>query len=232
MSSNPGPSSHPHGQTLPRGHGTSVSYSVLRFIARRIPPSLLRVKAVDVTMLPKDRWRLPAESTGIRWATAADIRRLHDLSFRPPGVDSRLARGGRALVYAEQGQIVGCMWFEPSAPVYEGWLHILLADTERWISDNYVAPDHRGKGIAGRLGHYGRAHLPADVTGVVAVTTFLNTASRRTAEKSGYDITRVWYVRLFGFTVVKLPHRWSIGWWRPSRPLKIPLTEIMPGAPR
>ena len=212
--------------------GTSASYSVLRFIARRIPPSVLRVKAVDVMVLPRKRWRPPTESTAIRWANPDDIRRLEDLSFRPPGVDARLARGGRAVVWVERDQIVGCLWFEPSAPVYEDWLHFLLTDAQRWISDSYVAPDHRGKGISAQLGHYGRAHLPAGVTSVVAVTTFLNAASRRSAEKSGYDITRIWYVRVLGFTVVKLPQRWRIGWWRSSRPLQLPLTEITPGAAR
>ena len=137
-----------------------------------------------------------------------------------------MARGGRALIRVEGNEIIGCLWFEPTAPLYENWLQLLLSESERWISDTYVLPEHRGEGISSQLGSYGRAQLQDHVIRVGAITNALNVPTRRAAEKAGYEFVRVWYFRLLGLTIVKLPTGWQGGWWRSERPLLLPLAEF------
>jgi hypothetical protein len=110
-------------------------YSLFRFVAKWIPGWLFRVKTVCVMELHRKNWKLPTDTSGIRWAGADDVERLEDLSRRRPGGQARLARGGRALIGVDGDRILGCMWFEPSAPLYEKWLQLVVGDSERWISD-------------------------------------------------------------------------------------------------
>ena len=205
---------------------TKAGYSVLRMSARRIPPWVLRAKGVDLVILRRERAQPPPESAPIRWASPHDVAQIEELAGLPAGVYAQLARGGLAVVWVERDEVLGCTWFEPTARLHEGWLQFVLTDAQRWISYTYVSPDERGRGISGHLGEYALSSLQPDVTCVAGVSSFLNTASRRASEKVGFDILRIWYIRVFGLTVLRGAQRWRFGRWRASRPLRVSLSEI------
>jgi GNAT superfamily N-acetyltransferase len=120
------------------------------------------------------------------------------------------------------------MWFEPKAPAYEGWLLIQLSNRDWWLSDIYVSPDHRGKGIANQLDQFGRTELANHgVNNVAGVANALNYAVLRSSEKGRYYAVRIWYIRILGWTLIRLPRRWLFGWWALGRSLKVSLSEIM-----
>ena len=120
------------------------------------------------------------------------------------------------------------MWFEPTAPLYEDWLQFELRDSDRWISDIYVAPSQRGRSLANHLGHWGRANLPEDVTAVIGVTNALNKGSLRAGQKAGYDVIPMTYGRILGLTAVKLPGRTWFGRPGRRRPFRVRVAEVAP----
>jgi hypothetical protein len=206
---------------------TSSVYWLLHRGARLIPSWVLRVKAVYILQLDREHWRPPTDTQAIRWATGDDLGRLKDMTKQPPaGVGARVARGGRAVIRVDGDDIIGCVWFEPTAPLYKNWLQLLLSESEQWISDTYVVPQRRGEGISSQLSSYGRAQLPDHVIRVGAITNALNASVRRVAENAGYESVRIWYFRLLGLTIAKLPSGWQGGWWRSERPLLLPLAEL------
>ena len=203
------------------------AHSLMRGVARVVPRGALRAKAVTVMQLHRRHWREPAaEQRATRWAAEADVELLESYASRPPGVRVRLDRGGNAVLQFDGSRLLGCMWFEPRAPLYEGWLQIVIGDSDRWISDVFVDPEHRRQGVAGRLGSTGRSWQPPEVQRVAGIATSLNTPSVRSAAKAGYEIARFWYVRLLGITVVKLPGGWRGGVWNSAHPLCVPLSDF------
>ena len=136
-------------------------------------------------------------------------------------------RGGRAAIREKGDQVIGCIWFEPEATAYDGWLQIRLSNTDWWISDVFVSPDHRGEGIANQLGDFGRMELAMHgITNLVTVTNAVNYPALRSSEKVRYKSIRIWYVRFLGWTLVRLPRRWRFGWWGWRRYLQVSFSKL------
>jgi GNAT superfamily N-acetyltransferase len=203
------------------------TYSLLRQIGKLIPPFIFRAKALYVLWLPRNRWNPQVDRSGLRWATDEDVEQLDNLDHQPPAAKFRFEKGCRAAIREEKGQLIGCIWFEPVASACDGWLQIQLRNSDLWISDVYVSPDHRGKGIANQMGDFARAELvTSGITNLVTVTNTLNYPAIRSSKKAKYEATRIWYARLFGLTFVRLPREWRIGWWGLGRSLQVPLSEL------
>ena len=200
-------------------------YRLATKLASVIPAWLFRVQTKCIVCLPRSRWSdVSDQHTRIGGKDdEAELERL----WPPDVVSSRFERGSMVVVYEEDRRIVGGMWFDRVAPRYEKWLQIHIPHHVRWVNDVVVDPEFRGRGIAGRLGSLGRAKLPPDIEAVAAVITGLNDASRRSAEKSGYSSTCVFYVRIAGVTAARLPWGWRVGLWRERKPLHLNLGDLV-----
>ena len=203
------------------------TYSLLRQIGKLVPPFVFRVKALHVLWLPRDRWRPQRDRSGLRWAIDEDVDQFESLGHQPPKAKIRFERGGRAAIREENGQLIGCIWFARVASACDGWLLIQLSNTDLWFSGVFVLPDHRGNGIANQMGEFARAELASyGITNLVTVTNALNHPALRSSKKAHYEATGIWYARFLGWTIVRLPRGWRIGWWGLGRSLQVHLSEL------
>ena len=65
-----------------------------------------------------------------------------------------------------------------------------------------------------------------DKNRVAGITNTLNLATLRSSDKSKYATARIWYLRMLGWTLVRIPNGWRFGWYVRKSPLVITLDTI------
>jgi hypothetical protein len=172
--------------------------------------------------------RVPEEAPEIRWATPEDVEMLSVSGQSPDVMEDRLSRGGAAVYWAHNGELLGYRWYGTVEHEEHDWLRFVLADDEVWGLDSWVSPQHRGRGIIGRIRGLGNSRFAqSGYTRVLCAVDALNRSSVRAAVKEGSELVgRIVFVRVLGFTIARIGTSLRVGRWGPRRRLAVSRTMI------
>ena len=162
---------------------------------------------------PADPPRVP----GFRWADEGDAAALAGLGEAPSVLAARLRRGDLAATVAgPDGRPVAYAWYRRAGDRGPG-LRFEIEPEAAWAYDLLVAPQRRGRGLAGRLLDRAEADLArAGVRRIVSTVDRVNRASLRVAAARGSAcLGDVLALRLAGVTARREAWagrrpRWSI----------------------
>ena len=161
----------------------------------------------------------------LRWATTADVPQLVELGLDAETLDKALGDTLGITVYERDGRIVGYGQYVTREWAQDDWLALTFGPRDFHGAGIWVAPDHRGQGIAPKIMTYAWAHMARNGFGrMVSITNALNRNSFKSAGKvRPGDYTRFWYVRLFGFTCFRYGKMAKLGRWSATNRVEVTL---------
>jgi GNAT superfamily N-acetyltransferase len=222
-----------------RGHGflrkvlQTVPHMTLRRLVQVLFQNLVPQCIFDINVSVINKRHLPAapsnpvDEAGIRWLAPDDVALLATArNENPDYIRGRLEEGHRAVVVEADNEIVGYNWFVPGA-YNNGWLTMMLPPKCLFKSDIWIAPAHRGKGLAKKMSDFGIPdYRRQDFEFSFACVDALNKAALGHGKKTGsVTLDRLFYVRLFDWTLVRCRGSYRLGRWNEARPFIADFTD-------
>ncbi len=205
--------------------GIGLLYALQGSLSRRVPQRLFSVNSSYVFEGQPDDW---ADSDkmdpDMRWATPDDLPLLDATGLDLQIFRDRFARGAFTAIFVRDGKVISYYCLEDGSHNLHDWLRYRLSPREIWVVDVWVAPEHRGQRIHGRIyaltnrtlvqGHYDRE---------LSTVNALNRNSMRATLRAGHRIIgRIFYVRILGLTFVRAGRITRLGFWGPKALLDLP----------
>jgi GNAT superfamily N-acetyltransferase len=164
----------------------------------------------------------------IREATRDETSRIAAIGGPVEDVEEHFDRGDRCWVFERDGKLLACDWIRHSAQDRIGWIILGKNPDEIWSAGILVDRTQRGQGVAPQL----RAQVIRECArgGVRRMLGFIDTPNRnsvRALDRVGYrPIGILFYLKIFGFGVIRSGKRWHWGLWSERSPLRLSMCYI------
>ena len=157
------------------------------------------------------------------WISSGNTDVLARAGYSMRQIESRFAEGARAAIMLGGDRVVACSWYSPGTHADVFWIRFDAAPGDVWNWDVWVNPELRGQGIAGRLTAAAERGLRTEgYWRVVNTVNRLNRNSLKAFTRAGYaPLVDVFFVRFFGWTMIRVQRRWRFGRWTGHRRLEI-----------
>ena len=168
-------------------------------------------------------------SAHTRWATRRDWALLRQAGYDESSLKHRFASSCRAVIYEENGELVGASWYAPLAMAQwaEYQASLDFPQPGIWNFDLWVLPSYRGKGVAGKILGFANSALYADgYRYVYGVIVKMNRNSLRANEKArSREIGHFLFMRILNFAFFRTQGTWHFGRFEEGRKFAVPLNR-------
>ncbi len=210
-------------------------YAAQLLLERQIPENLFGInKLLFSKSDPRIRSAHELRDAEMRIVSAGDPGALAGAEAWPWHLRAAVEEEQNVAVFTREGRTIAYRTFTTGNYDQTNWLRFIIPPDAVRIGYVWVAPELRGREIAvGSRNALARYHAAHGVAWNISSIDALNRNSLRAHEKHGGGYAGgLFYVRLFGLTLVRTDGVFKLGVWGSKRPLEIRIdpTAGDPGA--
>lgn len=206
-----------------------LTYTLYLALQRLSSRHFFQCQRMFIIALPMDATILDAPPhPSVREATRDETRRIAAIGGPVEDVEEHFDCGDRCWVFERDGKLIACDWIRHSAQCRIGWIILGENSDDMWSAGILVDRTQRGQGIAPQL----RAQVIRECArdGVRRMLGFIDTPNRnsvRALDRIGYrPLGILFYIRIFGFGVIRSGKHWRWGIWSERSPVRLSMCDI------
>lgn len=198
---------------------SGLAYAIHRAVQQVVPAKIFAVEHMVITAKriatsPRSGAEPPRPRVNgsCYWITRPeDSHALIRAGYARSNLADRFQDGAFTAVLEIEGEAAAGSWYSPGSHSDDYWIDYRTQDRDVWVWDVWVSPEQRGGGLAGTLFEFAENGLSEQgYRRVLNSISSLNRSSVRAFSKAGYrTIMHIGFVRLVGWTVVKVGGRWA-----------------------